>query len=161
MREDHLTKAIWFAAEWHQGQVDKRGEPYILHPLRVMHAVREAGYPGYAQTLAVLHDVMEDTDASWVAVEHMFGPGMVRSLSAITRNYEPEEGYDEYGAKKRGEPRETHWEYFLRCVKDPDARVVKYYDVLDNMDPKRFNDDSPYSRYQKILRWYRENGVEE
>ena len=54
-----LTETIIFATQCHDGQTDKAGAPYILHPLRVL------GYLGHQATseereLALLHDVMED-----------------------------------------------------------------------------------------------------
>jgi (p)ppGpp synthase/HD superfamily hydrolase len=50
-----IEKALQIAARAHEGQKDKEGLPYILHPLRVMHAV---------QVVAVLHDVIEDTSVT-------------------------------------------------------------------------------------------------
>ena len=51
-----IEKALQIAARAHEGQKDKDGQPYILHPLRVMNAVE--GEP--AKVVAVLHDVIED-----------------------------------------------------------------------------------------------------
>lgn len=53
-----LERAIEIAAATHAGQTDKGGAPYILHPLRVMLRVA----PGAQQIVAVLHDVVEDSD---------------------------------------------------------------------------------------------------
>ena len=53
-----LHKAIYIAAKAHQGQVDKGGNPYILHPLRLMFSRRNED----ERICAVLHDVIEDTD---------------------------------------------------------------------------------------------------
>ena len=53
-----LERAIEIAAATHAGQKDKGGAPYILHPLRVMLRVA----PGAQQIVAVLHDVVEDSD---------------------------------------------------------------------------------------------------
>jgi guanosine-3',5'-bis(diphosphate) 3'-pyrophosphohydrolase len=58
-----LERAIEIAAAAHAGQTDKGGEPYILHPLRVMfrmHSVEE-------KIVAVLHDVVEDSNWSFEA----------------------------------------------------------------------------------------------
>ena len=53
-----LNKAIILSARAHEGQVDKGGNPYILHPLRVM-----MNCEGEAERIcALLHDVVEDTD---------------------------------------------------------------------------------------------------
>jgi guanosine-3',5'-bis(diphosphate) 3'-pyrophosphohydrolase len=52
-----IEKALQIAAKAHEGQKDKEGLPYILHPLRVVHRVQGEE----AQIVAVLHDVIEDT----------------------------------------------------------------------------------------------------
>ena len=55
-----LEKAIAIAAAAHAGQVDKAGQPYILHPIRVMLSVTGS----HAQMAAILHDVVEDTSVT-------------------------------------------------------------------------------------------------
>ena len=55
-----LERAIQIAATAHAGQADKAGEPYILHPLRVMMTVTTPK----ERIAAVLHDVVEDTAVS-------------------------------------------------------------------------------------------------
>jgi len=51
-----LERAIAIAAEGHAGQLDKAGAPYVLHPLRLMLAVKTLD----ERIVAVLHDVVED-----------------------------------------------------------------------------------------------------
>ncbi len=53
-----LEKAILIATYAHQGQVDKAGKPYILHPLRLMFSRKNET----ERICAVLYDVIEDTD---------------------------------------------------------------------------------------------------
>jgi len=55
-----LANAEQLASSAHEGQIDKEGEPYKLHPLRVMKALES--YGPAAQMAGVLHDVVEDTD---------------------------------------------------------------------------------------------------
>ena len=55
-----IEKALQIAAQAHEGQKDKGGEPYILHPLRAMMSVQGEE----AQIVAVLHDVIEDTSVT-------------------------------------------------------------------------------------------------
>ena len=57
---DRLSRAIVFAANYHAGQKDKGGEPYILHSLRVMMKMETEE----EKVVAVLHDVLEDTEAT-------------------------------------------------------------------------------------------------
>ncbi len=159
---NQLAHAIAFAAHAHRNQTDKGKEPYILHPLRVMQAMRRAKYPGTIQVIAVLHDVMEDTDTQWKALRREFGVIVESAVDALTRRYEEHPNAngrfltDEFGAKLWGAPKETHWEYFERCVRNNAGRVVKYYDTSDNMDPARFHPEVPYKRYIKVLNWYKE-----
>lgn len=58
-----LEDAIALAAHWHRGQryPSLKGEPFILHPLRVMLRVDA----NLARIVAVLHDVLEDTACSF------------------------------------------------------------------------------------------------
>lgn len=53
-----LEKAIIIATTAHLGQVDKAGDPYVLHPIRVM----LLGKTGNEKICGILHDVVEDTD---------------------------------------------------------------------------------------------------
>ena len=61
--ENLLDKAVSIARLAHQGQVDKAGVDYIHHPLRVMDAVEEEK----EKIVAVLHDVVEDTELTLFA----------------------------------------------------------------------------------------------
>lgn len=157
-----VSRAIELAARYHRNQVDKGGEPYILHPLRVMTAVRQAHFSAKHQVIAVLHDIVEDTDIRLTDLTWL-GKELCQSLIAITRRYQAHPSgkicFDEYGALAHGDPQETHQEYFQRCVQDPIARVVKYYDTVDNMDPRRFRPGVPLGRYVKAITWFHDNGV--
>ena len=79
-----VIKAIQFAAEKHKGQ-ERRGTglPYVIHPIMVMELVRKyKGHSKHATELiiaALLHDVVEDTDCTYVEIEREFGP-LVASL---------------------------------------------------------------------------------
>ena len=59
-----IEDAITFAAQAHADQLDKLGEPYIYHPLRVMLLVKQAGGSEVEIAAAALHDVVEDTDTT-------------------------------------------------------------------------------------------------
>ena len=55
-----LEKAIEIAVRAHAGQVDKAGQPYILHPIRVMLRMGSEA----ERITGVLHDVIEDSDVT-------------------------------------------------------------------------------------------------
>ena len=88
-----LGRAIEIAATAHAGQMDKGGKPYILHPLWVMDRVRHLGED--YMIVAVLHDVVEDTD--WtieMLVKEGFNQAVMYALCLLT--HDPEKTYDQY-----------------------------------------------------------------
>lgn len=112
-----LERAIAIAAAAHAGQVDKAGQPYILHPLRVMLRVATE----YERMAAVLHDVVEDTDVTLhtLAAEG-FAPGVIAAVEALTKH-----------------PGESRMQAAERAAANPIARVVKLADNAENMDLSR------------------------
>lgn len=130
-----LDLAIKLATEAHAGQHDKGGEPYILHPLRVMLAMKTED----ERIVAVLHDVVEDTtwtcdDLYW---QHGFSPDIVLAITALTRR-----------------PGEDYFDFIRRAAENPIARAVKIADVRDNLDPSRGLPDDPQAldRVEKYRR---------
>ena len=113
-----LERAIAIAAEAHAGQRDKAGAPYILHPLRVMLAVREPG----DRIVAVLHDVVED-GPGW-SLERLRQEGFSEEVLAAVERL----------TKREGESYEPSIE---RAGMEPIARRVKLADLQDNMDLAR------------------------
>lgn len=112
-----LDKAIAIAAKAHQGQTDRVGAPYILHPIRVMMRMETE----IEMTAAVLHDVVEDTD--WTLDELRqagFPDAVVDAVDGLTR--------------RDGEP---YTAYVKRASADPIARKIKLADLEDNMDLRR------------------------
>lgn len=81
-----LDRAINFATEAHRTQKRRSGAPYIEHPLYVMNLVRDDknGCIG-AQIVAVLHDVLEDTNVSLEKVLKEFGPTTARAVDLLTK----------------------------------------------------------------------------
>lgn len=127
-----LERAIELAARAHAGQRDKGGQPYILHPLRVMMAVTTDA----ERIAAVLHDIVEDTSITFDdLVAEGFADDVVDAIRALT--------------KFEGETRE---QAAKRIVRDPIARAVKLADIADNMDLTRI--PVPSERDHARLREY-------
>ena len=116
-RKPTLEDAIILAAGAHRGQADKAGEPYILHPLRVMlQLVDEEG-----RIAAALHDVLEDTATTADNLRDWgYGEKVVEALEALTRR----DG-------------ETYADSIERAARNPLARRVKLADLADNMNVHR------------------------
>ena len=109
-----LERAIEIAARTHAGQTDKGGAPYILHPVRVMLRVA----PGAQQIVAVLHDVVEDSDVTFEDLEREgFSAEVVKGLRAVT--------------KVEGE---SYEDFVARAALDPVGKAVKLADLMENSD---------------------------
>jgi (p)ppGpp synthase/HD superfamily hydrolase len=118
-----LEKAIGIAVEAHRGQKDRYGAPYILHPLRVMARVDT----DTEKTVAILHDVVEDTKWTFEDLKREgFPADVLQALDGVTKR----EG-EEYDA------------FVERSASHPLARRVKLADLEDNMDLRRFKSLAP------------------
>lgn len=117
-----LERAIEIAARTHAGQVDKGGAPYILHPLRVMLRVA----PGAQQIVAVLHDVVEDSEVTFEDLEREgFSAEVINGLRAVT--------------KVEGE---SYEDFVARAALDPVGKAVKLADLMENSDLSRIAEPS-------------------
>lgn len=115
-----LAKAIALAAQAHVDQVDKAGQPYILHPLRMMMRLEDER----AQIVAVLHDVVEDTPVTFAELRAMgFSEEILTALDCVTRRDD-----------------ESYSEFIERARPNPLARQVKLADLEDNMDMRRISE---------------------
>lgn len=131
----NLNRAIAIAAEAHDGQADKGGAPYILHPLRVMAQMKT----DETRIVAVLHDVAEDCP-EWplarLATE--FGETVGSALDAIT--------------KRAGE----HYDVYLSRVRANEiAREVKLADIGDNSNLSRLGRDPELKDLERLAKYSR------
>lgn len=112
-----FLSALEIACEAHDGQIDKTGRPYFLHPLRVM--FRTSTYA--ERIVALLHDVIEDCP-EWTSerLARVFPAEYVAAIQALTRRED-----------------ESYAEFIARVKTDPLAARVKLADIADNMDPRR------------------------
>ena len=112
-----LERAIEIAAAAHAGQVDKAGQPYILHPLKVMLRLQTP----HQRMAAVLHDVVEDTPVTLAQLADAgFAPEVLAAVEALTKR-----------------PGETRMQAAARAAQDPVALQVKLADNTENMDLSR------------------------
>jgi (p)ppGpp synthase/HD superfamily hydrolase len=135
--DELLQKAIGIAVEAHRGQKDRYGVPYILHPLRVMARVESPE----DKVVAVLHDLVEDTD--WTPDDlrrEGFPEELLQALDCVT--------------KRDGEDYEAFVE---RSASNPRAIRVKLADLEDNMDLRRLEEitDKDKARLEKYLKAWR------
>ena len=113
-----LEHAIAIAAKAHEGQVDKAGAPYVLHPLRMMLRLETEA----ERITAVLHDVVEDCEG-W-SFERLrmegFSDDVIAALDSVT--------------KRDGE---SYEDFVRRAAAHPIGLRVKLADLNDNCDLSR------------------------
>lgn len=80
-----LASAIDYATEKHAGQKRKSGEPYINHPLAVAEILIEWGMDIDTVVAGVLHDTVEDTDATLDELESLFGRDVAFLVDGVTK----------------------------------------------------------------------------
>jgi (p)ppGpp synthase/HD superfamily hydrolase len=81
-----LTQAaIEFASERHAGQRRRADQaPFVLHPIEAGAILERSGYPDHVIAAAVLHDVLEDTDAERSELEERFGPDVAELVATVS-----------------------------------------------------------------------------
>ena len=82
---DVIEAAYRYADEKHKNQLRKSGEPYIIHPLAVAEIVAEIGLDTDAIAAALLHDCLEDTDASFEEISRRFGETVAELVEGVTK----------------------------------------------------------------------------
>ena len=133
-----LERAVEIAVEAHAGQLDKAGNEYIGHPMRVM----EMGKTEEEKIVGVLHDVVEDSPWTFEMLEaEGFAPQIISALRCVTKVSE-NENYDDF---------------IERVRKNPLAAAVKINDLTDNMDIRRlpYLSDKDVKRLKKYLKAYK------
>jgi len=131
-----LALAVCIATKAHQGQKDKYGQPYILHPTRVMNMGRTIE----EKIVGILHDVVEDTEWTFDDLsEKGFPAEIMNALHCVTKANN--ELYDDY---------------IERCASNSLAIAVKIHDLIDNMDVRRMTvvGSTETERLNKYLKAY-------
>jgi (p)ppGpp synthase/HD superfamily hydrolase len=112
----NIELALEIATRAHKDQVDKAGTAYILHPMAVAEKVSGED----EKVVALLHDVLEDTDINEASLRILFGDKIADAVLALTR--------------KSGE---TYMDFIARAKANPLARKVKIADIEHNSDLSR------------------------
>jgi len=135
----NLERAIEIAISAHKGQTDKGGNPYILHPLRVMISLESQA----EKMVGVLHDVVEDSDWTFEDLESEgFPVEVIDALKSVTKN-ESEHGSNE-----------GYFRFVERAKLNPIGSRVKIADLQDNLDISRIPelDENAIQRINKYKR---------
>lgn len=129
--KERLAYAIAYVA--HKGQYDKVGVDYINHPLTVSSLCQNED----EKIVALLHDVVEDTNISFDDLSKFFDDKIIEALKLLTH--------------KNDEP---YMNYIARIKKNSLAKTVKIADLTHNMDITRFKNPS-IKDYERIENKYK------
>ncbi len=139
------ARAMQIASLAHAGQTDKGGNPYIEHPIAVAGQLEE----DELKVVAILHDVLEDSD---MTAENLLKSGfpceIIEAVQVLTY--------------KKTDPG-TYEEYIARVAKNRMAKAVKISDIRHNMDLSRIpnpgtRDLKRCAKYKRALAYLESNG---
>ena len=122
-----IDKAVEYADVKHKHQKRKDGSPYIIHPLSVAEVVTEMGLDVDAVLGALLHDCIEDTDASHEEIEKLFGTTVAELVEGVTKLTRADFSSSEEAQM------ENLRKMFMAMSKDIRVVLIKIADRLHNM----------------------------
>lgn len=151
--KEHLIMAIHLVTYFFNGQVAKDGTPSILHSLSVLIKVSRA-FPENCRlyytlcVIAVLHDILEDTDIKEETLKLYFGDEVTRYIKILTkRENDKYEDYSRYVLESRSV-----------------STIVKYFDMQDNLERCKFlvgqEADCLKNKYINGIKHFKENGID-
>ena len=122
-----IQKAYDYAKAKHGDQLRKSGEPYIIHPLQVAYILATLGMDDNTICAALLHDVLEDTDATYTDLEKEFNSEVAYMVDGVTKL-----GKLKYASVEEQQV-ENYRKMFLAMGKDIRVILIKLADRLHNM----------------------------
>jgi len=141
MKKGHmLATMLVIVTNAHDGQFDKGGAPYILHPLKVMHYLKSSDEE--LMCIALGHDVIEDTSVTYKDLRDAgISERVILGIRAMTK-----------------QPGQTLEEYKEQIFASPDAMKVKMADLRHNSDIRRLKGvtEKDIARMAKYHQFYLE-----
>ncbi len=122
-----IMKAYDYAYSKHKDQVRQSGEAYIIHPVHVAYILADIGLDDSTICAALLHDVVEDTDATDNDIKKEFGEEISEMVDGVTKL-----GKINYTSKEEQQV-ENYRKMFLAMGKDIRVILIKLADRLHNM----------------------------
>lgn len=139
-----LNSAYDYATEKHKNQKPRKtGEPYIMHPLRVAYLVASWGFETDSICAALLHDTLEDTEASYLELKELFGKEVADMVDAVSSIDNELKNIDEYTKEDIDELSDKR----LKEKMSEKALFIKAADRIDNL-----NTIAPFNEDKKIAK---------
>ena len=136
-----IDKAVDYANNKHISQKRKDGSPYIIHPLAVAQIVTEMGLDMDAILGALLHDCIEDTDASHEEIEKLFGSTVAELVEGVTKLTRAD-----FSSREQAQM-ENLRKMFMAMSKDIRVVLIKIADRLHNIRTMQYQ--SPAKQISK------------
>ena len=127
-----IQRAYNYAVNHHGDQKRKSGEPYIVHPVNVAYTIADLGLDEKTICAALLHDVVEDTDATFEDIENEFGQEIAEMVDGVTKLKQIQ-----YASIEEHQV-ENYRKMFLAMGKDIRVIIIKLADRLHNMRTLQF-----------------------
>ena len=121
-----IEEAYLFARDKHQGQMRRSGVPYITHPVAVAIILANLGAGPSTLIAALLHDVVEDTDATLEDITKMYGKEVAQLIDGVTKLSKIEFTIEPSQA-------DNHQKMLIAMAKDIRVILIKIADRLHNM----------------------------
>ena len=138
-----LFAAFTYADAEHHGQLRKSGEPYIIHPLAVADIVADLGLDVDSVIAALLHDCIEDTNATHDEIAKKFGEPVAALVEGVTKLTRVQ-----YVSKEE-EQMENLRKMLMAMAQDIRVILIKICDRLHNMRTMEYQ--SPKKQREKSL----------
>ncbi|WP_413578336.1 RelA/SpoT family protein [Bdellovibrio sp. HCB290] len=136
-----IEKAYYFSEKHHEGQIRRSGEPYISHPLSVAAILADLHLDLDTIATGLLHDTVEDTDATLEDIRREFGEAVAHLVDGVTK----------IGQMKFKNSHEKQGENIRKMIvamgKDVRVVLVKLADRLHNMRTLNF---MPFDKQERI-----------
>lgn len=149
--EDQLLEieaAIDYASTAHKGQKRRSGEPYISHPLSVAGTLIDWGMDVDSVLAGVLHDTVEDTEATLEEIENLFGKDVAFLVDGVTKISQVRSGMKDL-QEYLPQTRDNLSKLLIAVGQDVRVIIIKLADRLHNLQTLKF---MPKDKQQKIAR---------
>ena len=133
--EKSILRAYDYAYKHHEGQLRKSGEPYIMHPGAVAGNIEQMGLDAESIMAGLLHDTIEDTEASYAEVAKEFGKAVAMLVDGVTKLTQME--HTSYSTKEEQQMEDLR-KMFIAMAKDIRVIMIKLADRLHNMRTIQF-----------------------
>ena len=127
---EKIRRAYRFAAQAHQDQLRRSGEPYIMHPVAVACIINQMGLDAESVMAGLLHDTVEDTPVTREDIAREFGAPVAMLVDGVTKLTKME--HTSYSTKEEQQMEDLR-KMFIAMAKDIRVIMIKLADRLHNM----------------------------